>query len=152
MFSVPYRCKSYWRKLLKMITSLAFWNIDFLPECIYMLLLCAQNVHCFVLHLRFFCFIWFQITKQIQAVNEVYKLHNLPEFYKVSIFYAFSTYDCAWMLLTACSQSWVLITGSTPPYISGLGIGWHQGNPKESGWRWKKKIFSWRVIAEMYFY
>ena len=24
-----------------------------------------------------------QITKQIQAVNEVYKLHNLPEFYKV---------------------------------------------------------------------
>ncbi|RXI08649.1 hypothetical protein DVH24_022793 [Malus domestica] len=27
-----------------------------------------------------------EITKQIQAVNEVYKLHNLPEFYKVSIF------------------------------------------------------------------
>ncbi|XP_016648214.1 PREDICTED: U6 snRNA phosphodiesterase-like [Prunus mume] len=26
-----------------------------------------------------------EITKQIQAVNEVYKLHNLPEFYKVSI-------------------------------------------------------------------
>ncbi|KAH1131455.1 hypothetical protein J1N35_002833 [Gossypium stocksii] len=23
-----------------------------------------------------------EITKQIQAVNEVYKLHNLPEFYK----------------------------------------------------------------------
>ncbi|KAL6283159.1 hypothetical protein ACE6H2_014088 [Prunus campanulata] len=25
-----------------------------------------------------------EITKQIQAVNEVYKLHNLPEFYKVN--------------------------------------------------------------------
>ncbi|GJR24836.1 U6 snRNA phosphodiesterase-like protein [Tanacetum coccineum] len=26
-----------------------------------------------------------QVTKQIQVVNEVYKLHNLPEFYKVSV-------------------------------------------------------------------
>ena len=25
-----------------------------------------------------------EVTKQIQTVNEVYKLHNLPEFYKVS--------------------------------------------------------------------
>ncbi|CAH9060106.1 unnamed protein product [Cuscuta epithymum] len=25
----------------------------------------------------------FEITKQVQAVNEVYRLHNLPEFYKV---------------------------------------------------------------------
>ena len=26
-----------------------------------------------------------QITKQIDAVNEVYRLHNLPEFYKVRL-------------------------------------------------------------------
>ncbi|KAL6131784.1 hypothetical protein ACLB2K_070157 [Fragaria x ananassa] len=30
-----------------------------------------------------------EITKQIQAVNEVYKLHNLPEFYKVSVLNTF---------------------------------------------------------------
>jgi len=27
-----------------------------------------------------------QITKQIEAVNTIYRLHNLPEFYKVSNF------------------------------------------------------------------
>ncbi|KAM0000405.1 putative cyclic phosphodiesterase, U6 snRNA phosphodiesterase Usb1 [Helianthus debilis subsp. tardiflorus] len=37
-----------------------------------------------------------EITKQIQAVNEVYKLHNLPEFYKVRVHrdYRFISCQC----------------------------------------------------------
>ena len=36
------------------------------------------------MHEIFLLFNAFQITKQIEVVNGVYKLHNLPEFYKVS--------------------------------------------------------------------
>jgi len=34
-----------------------------------------------------------QISKQIDAVNEVYKLHNLPEFYKVHLLFYIVLYS-----------------------------------------------------------
>lgn len=38
-----------------------------------------------VLGISLILILFIQISKQIDAVNEVYKLHNLPEFYKVCL-------------------------------------------------------------------
>lgn len=43
----------------------------------------------------------FQIRKQIQFVNEVYRLHNLPEFYRVS------RLSCSLDVLTMVDKSWL---------------------------------------------
>lgn len=57
------------------------------------------------------CLTSFQITKQIQVVNEVYRLHNLPEFYKVPLL-APSVFCKVFLLLswssTICSASFML--------------------------------------------
>lgn len=70
-----------------------------------------------------------QISKQIDAVNEVYKLHNLPEFYKVHLLF----YIKSWLYITNVTVTNTLPIvfasifpiGSTAAYIIGLGIGWY---------------------------
>jgi CDP-diglyceride synthetase len=141
---------------------------------LHIFLCCSKSFSRYRLLLFIYIYLWdlfgfnlFQIKRQIHAVNEVYRLHKLPEFYKVrllsllfiNLFIYLSWYFLEYTakrklqrffyskLLCLCFMFRRLvyhpgfsITGSTTPYILSLGIGWQQRFPTESGWRRNEEI------------